>query len=684
VEVKEENLLKVLLSLGFTQLDAETYLFLEKNGLTKAKDVTTKLRVSKQRLYPTIKNLQRKGVVNATLERPARFSAVPFDKCLDLLAKAKIEEAHRVQQNKAELLSDWQSVSGIEKRSSPDKFTVIEGRDYIYSKIQQMMQETGRMMRLVTTAPSLARAEVFGLFDAAFSHLSGSKIQFRFLAELNEHNVETMRAFLRRKPEAIALEGRTPNLGLKLCTRMVIRDEEEMVFFIDSGKDDFATEQDNLCLWTNCSSLVQSFSTMFEELWRNSANMETRLLEIESGKSRLETSFNQDFSAIETKRVDSILSAEREVIMIASPHTLLHFLEKESFQQSWSERNVAVKMMVPVTTENFETVKQLSKFIQVRHVAPSYMETTVVDGRHLFQFRRAYPNGKSPPNEPSICGSYVTDSPEEVRRMVNAMNDIWNNAQQPSSITVESIVGSYGLMPPSLSTNHWKATQGVAVIEESLGNIAEKDVLDKTIWTTQFSKSENEMYATGAVALIHPPKTFNLPDMLIRINHIDKRSSLGAEDFMAVYLWLETPNGYAYVPAASIGDNTVAIIRRRDAEKDNLSKEYIQLVEKDKIQIRVYGNSLFCGWTVPIPLYPTYVLPPACLFVEGYGKVKTRAFSIILPSEFRYDIEYNYFDAFVNFMHPTSKYSGPGIDGLFARDLIVTTTPPKKETGQSS
>ena len=113
--MKEEKLLKVLLNLGFTRLEVETYLFLEKHGLSKAKDLTAKLRVTKQRLYPTIKNLQRKGIINSTLEHPARFSAVPFDKVLDLLAKTKIEEAHRVQQNKAELLVDWQTVYRSEK-----------------------------------------------------------------------------------------------------------------------------------------------------------------------------------------------------------------------------------------------------------------------------------------------------------------------------------------------------------------------------------------------------------------------------------------------------------------------------------------------------------------------------------------------------------------------------------------
>ncbi len=681
--MKEEKLLKVLLNLGFTKLEVQTYLFLEKYGLSKAKDLTTKLKVSKQRLYPTIKNLQRKGIIYSTLERPARFSAVPLDKVLDLLAKTKIEEAHRVEQNKADLLVDWQTVYRLEKSHQPEKFTVIEGRNYIYSKIQQMIPEAKSKIRLVTTIPSLARAEMSGLFDAASSNLSRSKIQFRFLVELNEDNVETMKTFLNKKEKTMTLEGRTPNLGLKLCHRMIIRDEEEILFFIDSGNDGFATEQDNLCMWTNCRSLVQSFSAMFEDLWRNSANIETRLLEIASGNSALETSCNQGFSTIETKLADSILSAEKEIIMITSPQMLVDFLKKKSLQQACSQRNVTVKMMVPVTTENIKAVKQLSKYIQVRHIAPSYMETTVVDNKHLFQFKRAKINAEEPSSEASICSSYVSDNPEEITRIVNEMSSIWDNAQQPASISLESIFGSQSLMPPPLSANHWKTTQGFTVVEESPGHISEREVLEKTIWTKQPSKYENQMYATGALALIHPPKSFNLPDILIRVNQIDKRSSLGAEDLMVVYLWLETPNGYTYVPAASLGDNPVAVNHRRDIEGDNPSKDSFQLVGKDEIQIRVYGNSLFCGWVNPIPLYPNFVLPPACLFVEGYGEVKTRAFSTILPSGVRYDMEYNYFDAFVNFMHPTSKYSGPGIDGLFARDLIVATTAPKKEPIQS-
>jgi sugar-specific transcriptional regulator TrmB len=158
---------------------------LAKRGPIKAADAAKALKISKQRVYPIIKSLQSKGIVNSTLERPARFSAVPFEKVLDLFVKAKFEQAQRIQQNKDALLSDWQSIAVAEGGSSPAKFTVIEGRSYVYSKIQQMIQETKRHLSFVATVPSLARADQFGLFDAAFNHPSRSKIRFRFLTELS-------------------------------------------------------------------------------------------------------------------------------------------------------------------------------------------------------------------------------------------------------------------------------------------------------------------------------------------------------------------------------------------------------------------------------------------------------------------------------------------------------------------
>ena len=59
----------------------------------------------------------------------------------------------------------------------------------------------------------------------------------------------------------------------------------------------------------------------------------------------------------------------------------------------------------------------------------------------------------------------------------------------------------------------------------------------------------------GSTILIHPPEYFNLHRMLIHVNHIEKRSSLGEADALEIHLWMDTPQGYSFVPMGGLGDN---------------------------------------------------------------------------------------------------------------------------------
>ncbi len=61
--------------------------------------------------------------------------------------------------------------------------------------------------------------------------------------------------------------------------------------------------------------------------------------------------------------------------------------------------------------------------------------------------------------------------------------------------------------------------------------------------------------------------------------------------------------------------------------------------------------------------------------IEGYGNVRTEAYTVVQPSGGKFKAKQNGFNAFVTFMHPSSKYSGPGTDGLFVRDFVGDFTP---------
>lgn len=100
-------MLTTLVNLGFTETDAQVYVFLATETPQKARDIAETLKISKQQLYRTLKKLQSKGVINASPEYPAHFSAVLFEKVLDLFVKAKTEQQRALQESMEELLSTW-------------------------------------------------------------------------------------------------------------------------------------------------------------------------------------------------------------------------------------------------------------------------------------------------------------------------------------------------------------------------------------------------------------------------------------------------------------------------------------------------------------------------------------------------------------------------------------------------
>ena len=111
-----ERMLDTLVSLGLTRTEAQAYIFLAKMGPHRGKELANALKLTEQQLHSSLKSLQAKGIVNAILERPARFSAVSLERVLDQFMKTKKEQAKALQASREELLSKWRSM--LEKDSS--------------------------------------------------------------------------------------------------------------------------------------------------------------------------------------------------------------------------------------------------------------------------------------------------------------------------------------------------------------------------------------------------------------------------------------------------------------------------------------------------------------------------------------------------------------------------------------
>lgn len=688
--MSEETIKKVLMDSGLTEKEAEVYIFLATHDALKGTEIAKLLGKDKAQVFHILKRLQSKGFVEATIEFPTHFSAVPFENVLESITRARQEEVAYIEKSKQELLEYLRKKHKVTLEPSSEKFVVIKGNKKIYSAISRMILETKHQLLAATTVPGLLRAEEFGVFDTAFSHPLKSQIHYRFLTELSEQNLSTVRKILKRTPKTdFNFKARNPDLGLKLFPRMVTRDDEEVLFFMAPRTG--SAEKDDVCLWTNSKSLVQAFTAVFDDLWINSTSIDEKLAEIETGERTSTKHFILESEAAFGTLDGAIKSAQREILMMTSAEGLIEINNRIAELRGRTEQGVSVKIMAPITNENLQAARELSKSCKVKHVPTSYLDTILVDERHLLQSKNQPPAIEEKQKKISYFGdAFYTSNLEYVEKTKRMLNDYWRNAPIPPIIALDSVIqfpkpevvtipdNGYALTRPD-----GPYTKMVMSIKEKQGVIAEKDVLDKIINAKKYPgknwlKSPVRFYGSAGNAVIHPPATLNLPpDIIFWLQQFNEQSSFGAEDMLFVNLWLEIPNGHAYVPVAAITTNPNAAEFRKREFKGTPAEQNVHVVEKDELQVRVHGNTFFAGWTVPIQLFPaSLVLPPSCILLEGYSKLKTGVLDIRLPSGVTVNAEYNGYDAFVTFFHPESKYSGPGTDGVIGRDAVVTMYPP--------
>jgi len=684
-KVKRGTIEKTLRNFGLSEKQAEIYIFLGKRGPLKGGEITKRLKMNKGQVYRILRKLQKKGLVEETLEFPARFIAVPFEKVIDSFVKSKREEVDLIEETKKDLLSDWNKISQIELDSSLEKFSVIEGKKKIFNKISQMINETNNQFSMKSTVSDLFRAEQFGVFETLNKHPMKSKIQFRVLTQTSKQNLKAIKLLKTKLKPILDFRGKNPSLGSPTFTRMAIRDNDEIVLFISYKDKEPLKDGKEVCLCTNCKSIIEAFSGVFEDSWKDSTDIEDRITEIETGKPPTKTQLIKDPISAKKTYYELLNSAKDEILLVTSSEGLIEVLNDRLRIMELCEKGVVVRVMSPITGENLGVAQQLLEFCEVRHIPVGYLKTTIIDGHHLFQFR--YPSkDQKLEKDPSFEYTFYTNDFDYVHKTKNLIFDIWRKTRIPSDVPLQSI----SFLSVSKKETHRPLRKcdryGLKKMEFTpMGKISEKDVLDKfnkakknasTNWSNISLSDTLCFLGSRAFAFIRPPDYFALPDMIIGIFQNVEASSFGVENFLKVFLMPEMTKNAPYPLIAHVQDNPKSLAYREALLAGIPGGKNIILVNKDQLKVRVYGNTLFAGWTVPIPLIPSkYILPPSCILFEGHGDVRSGIFNFIFPSGRKQEAWFNSYEAFVTFFHPSSKYVGPGTEGWLDRESVQISYP---------
>ena len=112
--MSEKDVTKFLQGLGLSKREIQVYMFLAKSGVQSTSFVAKRLKMERVQAYRTFKKLQEKGFIEATLERPTRFTIVPFENLVDAFISAKKNEVANLSDQKQSLLTSWSSISAPE------------------------------------------------------------------------------------------------------------------------------------------------------------------------------------------------------------------------------------------------------------------------------------------------------------------------------------------------------------------------------------------------------------------------------------------------------------------------------------------------------------------------------------------------------------------------------------------
>jgi sugar-specific transcriptional regulator TrmB len=668
----DESIRQLLKNFGLTDKEASTYMFISKHGAVRSIELARLTKTDKAEVYRILTGLQSKGIIEKTLEAPTRFTAVSFEKLVDSFIKNKRDEANIVEATKSDLLADWEKVTKQLPLSPLERFVVIKGWKKIYPRLFEMAKESQLEFSWMSTADSLLKAEQYGLLDVILNHPSREAIKFRFITEMSNSN--TIAKLAKQYSHFVDIRSKNPEIGAKTSPKVIIKDEDEIVLFLntyENAQEDYATE---VALWTNCKTIVQSFKGLFDSSWGASK-------ELIPQKNVRQTSVlkNQYTTGLTRKGyVEKLRNATNEILMVTSSEGLSKFCSKSSLVRQLVQRGVSIKIMAPIVSKNFSWAQKFSNLNIIRHVPENYVGITIIDGKELMQSRVP-----SSDKDSSDKTQRLTTDSDYVSKMRETLNDLWDNAQSPSAVTLENIADPI-LFPMPKSSRGFKRA-GVSITDlRPPGEVTEQDIINKINLAKKRNiddpaKDVNVFYGSAATAIVHPPPHFNLPDLLFVVQHIEKQSSFGEGDALEVHILLETPKGSEYIAAGGLGDNAKGVAYRKRTYAGMPFEHNYKLVKKDKLQVRVYGNNFFVGWTVPIFLLPPkYILPPGCLIFEGHGQVKTQAISTVSSSGYRSEVEQNWLEAFVTLMHPQFKYSGPGTDGAIFRDFVCSAFPPEQ------
>jgi sugar-specific transcriptional regulator TrmB/CBS domain-containing protein len=446
--LSEKDITKFLQALGFSKREVQIYIFLAKSGVQSTSFVAKRLKMERVQAYRTFKKLQEKGFIEATLERPTRFTVVPFEKLFAGFLETRKSELASLNDEKEALLSAWRSVSAPESEYAVAKFSIITGKKKLHLKMLNMVEEARKEILVLTSGAGLIQEDLAGVFDAVEHPAQKNSVQMKILTEILPENLKIVERMDKKFSAGKGdVECHHMRLDSKLFPRFLIKDDEEALLYSMPGEAAAMLTLEEEGLWINDRMFISVLRGFFGQMWQTAVDASQRIEELKTGIPVGETIVIRDPDEALKKVLKVLNSAKESVFAITSSQGINNIAENDIFAKPCT-KGVKCRLMAPLDLDNLDAARKLSRNYEVKHVPINFLTMMIVDDAHLFMFKSPPLNDWTSDSFFFMDDTFYTNDPKSIERVADMLNDAWKRGMEISQMTSQP-----GMKLPSIEVS---------------------------------------------------------------------------------------------------------------------------------------------------------------------------------------------------------------------------------------
>jgi sugar-specific transcriptional regulator TrmB len=256
---------KLLSEFGLTPYESKVYLTVFQQGLITAADISKVARIRREEVYRTLPKLEKIGLIERVLGRPARVRALPIEDALSILINRKEEETSREISNllaKRDIILE--SVDKIKPEITEVKekahFTLVTEKDALEKRIASLI---GHSTKSIEFADSFEKTFRFVLtFAEELLNATQRGVSVRIVTEYPDNAKLIPDSLKKYVPET--------SFHIKYCEDLsgnyIIYDGTQALITTAIG----STQPAGGTLWTDDISLINIVESDFNKLLQNS------------------------------------------------------------------------------------------------------------------------------------------------------------------------------------------------------------------------------------------------------------------------------------------------------------------------------------------------------------------------------------------------------------------------------